>query len=476
MKYIFLLIGFLGSMAASAQTGYDIKVKIKGLSCGSELMLANHFADKQYLRDTSECENGVFHFKGDEPLETGVYLIVLPDKNYVEVLMSEKEDQTQYYFEGDTALNIEDFKVSGSKENEEFLKFNIYAREMGLKARAIQAEMKDAETDEEKQELRDELVKLGEQVAVKRSEVSKANPELFIGRLYKSMEDVALADVPEGLDETEARTYRYLWMRNHYWDNVDMSEDGLVRSPVFHNKLKFYVENYLTRMPDTAIMVMDKLIKRVEEGGSYAQYKYTVQYLLKHFTDVNYMCFDKCLYHLAKNYYCAGKTEWSDSARVATMCEESAKMEPTLCDVTAPDLNMPDTTFGRRIRMSEITTPVTVIVMWDIDCGHCKKEMPIIKSYYDSADKSHVEIYAVYTKGDWDGWRERIRKENYKFINVANAFGEDDYREEYNIRSTPQIYVLDRNKVIRFKKIAASDIKNAVQYLLEEQGIIEMEE
>ena len=43
----------------------------------------------------------------------------------------------------------------------------------------------------------------------------------------------------------------------------------------------------------------------------------------------------------------------------------------------------------------------------------------------------------------------------------------------YNIRSTPQVYILDKDKNIRFKKIGAKDIANTVQYLLEEQGIVE---
>ncbi|MEJ6750239.1 MAG: hypothetical protein QNL27_02760, partial [Bacteroidia bacterium] len=62
------------------------------------------------------------------------------------------------------------------------------------------------------------------------------------------------------------------------------------------------------------------------------------------------------------------------------------------------------------------------------------------------------------------------------FINVANAFGEDKFRNLYNIRTTPQIYVLDKDKNIRFKKIGAKDIPNTVQYLLEEQGVVEATE
>jgi len=178
---------------------------------------------------------------------------------------------------------------------------------------------------------------------------------------------------------------------------------------------------------------------------------------------------------MAKNSYCAGKAFWADSSYVAKMCEESNKMEPTLCDILAPEMSMPDTTFTKRISMQAIDKPVTVLVFWDINCGHCKKEMPIIKAMYDSMTNEHFEIYAVYTQGDWEGWKKRLAEEKYDFINVANAFGDDKFREYYNIRTTPQIFVLDKDKKIRFKKIGAHAIANTNQFLLEEQGVVQPE-
>ncbi len=476
IKHLFLLIGFFTLNFASAQT-YDIAVKINGLSCESELLLANHFADKQYLRDTSECIDGVFHFRGNKTLESGVYLVVLPDKNYFEFLVSRDENQNNYYFEADTFLSVKTMVTRGSRENELFHNFNLFAADKGRRAGEIQTKLKDPETsDDDKKKLGEELRGIASEVAIERNKIAEENPNMFIGRLYKSMEDVALADVPETVNEEDEQTYRYLWNRNHYWDNVNLGEDGLVRSPVFHNKLKYFVDNFMPPLPDTAIMITDWLINKIEAAGSDAQYKYTVQYLTNYFQESKYMCFDKPLHHMAKNYYCAGKATWSDTAHINKMCNESAKMEPTLCGIVAPDMNMPDSTFTKRIRMSQISTPVTVVILWDIDCGHCKKEMPIVKQYYDSANKEHVEIYAVYTQGNWEGWKKRIREDDFKFINVANAFGEDDFRKDYNLRSTPQIYVLDKDKVIKFKKIGAKDIKSTVQYLLEEQGIVEKQE
>ena len=93
-----------------------------------------HFGNKQYLRDTSECVDGIATFMGKESLENGVYLVVLPKKNYFEILISKEEDQTQYVFHTDTLLNPNTMKTEGSLENKLFFEFNSFAIIQGKNA------------------------------------------------------------------------------------------------------------------------------------------------------------------------------------------------------------------------------------------------------------------------------------------------------------------------------------------------------
>ena len=472
VKFLTLLVGIISWFSSFGQ--YDISVKIDGLGCDDELLLANHFGDKQYLRDTSVCVNGIATFRGDETLENGVYLVVLPKKNYFEILISQDEDQTKYSFQTDTTLSPKKMVVEGSKENELFFGFNAFAIVQGNKAGKIRRALDTLEEGKTKSKLESELKEINKSVAQRRDKISQDYSDFFIGKLYGSMTEITPPD-DNSVNEENQQKFQYLWLREHFWDEVDLAEDGLVRSPVFHNKLKYYFDTYMPPIADTAILLGDQLINKIEAAGSREQYKYTIHFLLGYFENAKFMCFDKALWHIAKNYYCAGKAYWADSAYVSKMCIESSKMEATLCDKVAPDLYMPDSTFRQRIRMSEIAKPVTVLVFWDINCGHCKKEMPIISNMYDSMTNENIEIYAVYTQGDWEGWKKRLAKDKFNFINVANAFGEDKFRKKYNIRTTTQIFVLDKDKNIRFKKIGAKDLLKTIEYLLEEQGIKELD-
>jgi thiol-disulfide isomerase/thioredoxin len=451
---------------------YKITIKLTDLTnCDKKLMLANHFGDKQYIRDSSDCINGNFVFQGDEKLENGVYLVVLPEKNYFEFVVSENEDQTKYFFTADTKTSRDAMSAKGSKENKIFFEFNNYTASFNDQLRGFYQITKDENASEEaKKEAQDSMNAIKLKIYDFRREIANKNQGTFVSKLFNAMTDIAKVEAPEGMSDSAKSRYLFYYYKDNFWNNVDLGESGLVRSPVYHGKLTGYFEQFMPPVPDTAIAMADKLLDEIEEKGGKELYKYTIHHLLKYFQEKKYMCFDKAAYHMAHNYYCLGKAFWADSGTVAKMCEDAGKMKATLCDKIAPNVVVPDTTFSRRLSLHNIRRPVTILIFWDIDCGHCKKEMPIISKFYDSCDKNDVEIFAVYTRDNWEGWKKFIRDNDLKFINCGNAFGEDNFRKNYNITSTPQIYVLDKDKKIIFKKVAAENLHTLVDYMLKQHN------
>ena len=70
--------------------GYEITLNISGLK-DSTLFLAYHLGDKQYINDTIRLDNnGKAVFSGSVSLPQGIYMIVLPGKQYFEILMSDR--------------------------------------------------------------------------------------------------------------------------------------------------------------------------------------------------------------------------------------------------------------------------------------------------------------------------------------------------------------------------------------------------
>src|SRR5512133_2603496 len=114
IRYFLLMLTFPVSLIGQQNTGYRIDISIRGLA-DSAIYLAYHFGDKQYLKDTVKLDkSGKGVFTGQEALPQGIYMVVLPQKQYFEILVS--DDQV---FSADCSYNNYSgtLNFTGSVEN-----------------------------------------------------------------------------------------------------------------------------------------------------------------------------------------------------------------------------------------------------------------------------------------------------------------------------------------------------------------------
>ena len=114
--------------------------------------------------------------------------------------------------------------------------------------------------------------------------------------------------------------------------------------------------------------------------------------------------------------------------------------------------------------LQSIVADYTLLVFYGPTCGHCKKEIPKIKNTIDSLInlKYNIETFAVATEFDKKEWANFIKNQKTEsWINVAdishdsdnNPLASSDWRDKYDIYSTPVIYLLDKDKKILAKRI-----------------------
>ncbi|MCX6302955.1 MAG: hypothetical protein NTW82_12310 [Bacteroidia bacterium] len=106
--------------AGQLKNNHEISMTISGLR-DSSIYLAYHFGDKQYIKDTIKLDSrGHGIFSGPESLPHGIYMIVLPGRQYFEFLAS--DDQLF-----SLTCSYEDYyntlKFTGSDENSAFIEY-----------------------------------------------------------------------------------------------------------------------------------------------------------------------------------------------------------------------------------------------------------------------------------------------------------------------------------------------------------------
>ena len=67
--------------------------------------------------------------------------------------------------------------------------------------------------------------------------------------------DVDIPDPPKDANGNIIdSSFSFRYYRDHYWDNVDLTNDALVNNPVFHNKLEYYFgQNMMIQHWDTVL-------------------------------------------------------------------------------------------------------------------------------------------------------------------------------------------------------------------------------
>jgi thiol-disulfide isomerase/thioredoxin len=118
----------------------------------------------------------------------------------------------------------------------------------------------------------------------------------------------------------------------------------------------------------------------------------------------------------------------------------------------------------------DVKSKYTILYFWDPDCGHCKKVTPLLKELYDSVKTKGVQVYAVCTEVEIDKWKTYIKENDLKWINVADPELRNNFRHEFDISSTPQIFLLDDTKTIIAKKIEVETVGDILDRKFNEGG------
>lgn len=442
----------------TAAKAYELKFKVNGVKPNDTILLANYYGDKQYLKDTAIVNaKGEFVFDGKAKLPTGIYLVVLPGKQYFEIIVNEQF----FTMETDTKDYTKNMKTTGTAENKTFYDYLNFVVAQSKKAEEIKKQLEAATAENDKKKYTDELVAIEKGIVQYRKDFVKSNPNLFVSKVFKAMSELEMTDLPETPILPNGRpdsTFPFRYYKAHYWDNVDLNEDGLIRTPIFHSKLEKYVKQLTLQVPDSINTTADFIISKINNRKSEV-FKYVVWYITNQYETSPMMGMDAVFVHMAENYYLTGQAYWITEEVENKIRDRYNTLKYLLLGKIAPPLSLPDTA-GKYRSFSAIKNKYTILAFWDPNCGHCQKEMPKLRQLHDSVGtKLNFGVYSICTETDPAPLKSFIRNNKLgNFINVYDPKNESNFRRIYDIYSTPVMYILDENKKIIAKRLGVDQV------------------
>ncbi len=442
--------------------GYEISVTVNGLP-DSTVYLAYHFGDKQYLKDTIKLDKkGYGVFSGKEELPQGIYLVVLPGKQYFEVLMPEKQ-----HF--DIKCSYPDYfntlRFTGSDENTTFIIYQKHWVEMQKKASRISRRIQNNRQNADSLKILSEKQKIQEEEMKSYLKgVIKENEGTLLSVLVRAMLPVEtpVFNVPAGTQNPDSVRWlmSYLYNKDHFFDNVDLNDERLLRTPVLQARLNTFFTNVVVQSPDSINKEMDKLINKVKDN--HKVYQFVAVFLFNHFRESEIMGHDAVVVKLADDIYLSGKADWVSNEFKSDLKKEVELIRPNLIGKKAQNLVM-DSYKGIYVSLYDVDKEFTILYFWEPNCGHCKEATPKLKAYYDKAKNEGVEVFAVCTTADRGKWEKYIEDNKLDWINGWDPERKSNFGYYYNVQATPMIYILDRNKTIIAKKLSVEDVPSFIE-------------
>ncbi len=499
---IALLALFIAAFSLRAQKGYDIKLNLKNCQDTSMYLVKYYFSYQFIVDSCKKVKNGKVQFKGNTDLDKGVYAIVGQNKSayYFQIFVNENQ---KFTVNCDFADIVNTLKSENSKENETafgFMKFMTNKSRDFEKVRNESKGRKDslAFLIEKQKSFTDETNKF-------ESDFNEKNKGSFIIDFLNLSKEKYPTDIPKASNGRPDSVYQYYYYKNHYFDGMNLKDDRIMATPFFADRVKKYFESVVSQNPDTLIQEVDKFLAKCNEGSNI--YNVMLGYFTHSFENNKTMTFDnrgntitfeKAFVHMCDKYILSGKAKDVYSEETVTKIRQKIDiMRNLLPGAKVPDISMFDTIGGKALmkmgfdtarsstaisalyeknisqitplykNLYQVSAKYTILVFWAEDCGHCQTEIPKLnENLKELKGKVDFKVFAVQTKGElFDKWRKFVVDKKLDFINVYEGIPFNNLRDKFDIFATPVIYILDKDKKIKAKKLAAEQVVEIINIM-----------
>jgi thiol-disulfide isomerase/thioredoxin len=456
-RFFFLLLFFLSTAAQAQQAGRSIRIRVQGAP-DSTMYLSHylaHLGDRQIVRkDTARADaRGLAHFQGSDKLPEGLYVVQVGENwKFFQLLIDADQD---FEISTDTTNFITRTQVTGSVENALFYEFNQKLGTLSDGARAAQ-KTDPAATQRIQQEMN-----------AYRKGFMKQHAGTFLVKILRAASDPEVPPAPKLANGRPDSLFAYRYYKAHFFDNLDLADERLLRTPFLGPKLDFYFENLVPQQPDSLIREADRLMARAKGTDMRRFCAYKLSSMLE---NTKVLGLDAAFVHMGERYYVAEPALW-DTSTVRRYAERVAILKPLLPGKKLPNLLLTDTT-GRVRPLHDVKATYTIVYLYADDCGHCREATPKLKAFYEKNRAKGLAIYAANVNRDPKRWREFIREFGTQsaFINVIDSQRMTDFQQQFDAYSTPMVYVLDRDKKIIARRLPVEELDKYFEFMQRQQA------
>jgi peroxiredoxin len=436
----------------------SIEIIVQGLQGGTAKMIGIA-GDQNYIIDTATIDaSGRMHFKSEMPYPRGYYYVILPDQSNIQLLI----DANQRFKLKTTRGNlINGMEVIGSRENELLYRNLQFQPALDEQIKTVNTHMRSREEGTEgfltfKHQF-DSLSEIRRQhILAFYDEYPKALFTKF--KLAGQNPELTYPLKADGTLDTALQTVVF---REAMWDNVDFTDDRLLRTPIVHNKLKRYIEQLTPQHQDSIIFAADRLLIRVLDHPDY--FKLIANYIpLKYQPGSSSVMDAEAIHvHMVNNYFTPERAFWASEAELNALRKRADEMAASRIGLKGPDVKALDQN-GVMRSIYEMQADYIVVFMWNPECDHCREETPKLIEVLSEWKPKGLDVFGIAVNTTEEAYKKAAKAYGMTWNNVFDPTNRAIYATYY-VDNTPEIYVLNPDRTIIAKNLKAHQIPIVVE-------------
>jgi peroxiredoxin len=281
------------------------------------------------------------------------------------------------------------------------------------------------------------------------------------GRLTSAMvEKTMLLLPPPGYlpeDYALAGPMRFQWQKDHFFDQMDLGSPEILSSPLFLDKLDYYLLMLPPPEPDTVIQMLDELFVQLENNPEV--YQYYLRYLIQITENLSRHRMDEVFIYLNHAYLEKEKLKPVTAEYKERLRLSAERLSRIVTGSLAPNITLQKES-GDPVTLHAVEAEWLLVVFWLPDCAHCKRELPEIKRLTEKYATEGLKVFSVCGKSGsmakecWHFARKEALPNEWILTNDPTR--QSRFSSLYNVRSYPNVFLLDKNKRIQYKQIGAA--------------------
>jgi peroxiredoxin len=400
-----------------------------------------------------------------QTLKPGMYFIAVDGGRLFDFFVS--KPGTPLVFRG-SVEHPDSLRAPGDPENTAFFEYEsarraqeAHIRQQGAMFDMLRQAVKDDPTVLKNAE--ESMAKLFRKMDTLARRQAARYPDYLHSKVLKAiMPPPPPANIQQGAAQRANPVY-LRWVREHYWDHCDFSDETLL----YNNLWPLYFEEYFNRLvarnPDSLTAAIDGALARFPKDGPF--YQYAVKRFTQNFELSDRPGADRIFVHMVDHYQKAKETPWIDEATLLRLAYKADVHRPNLTGNPAPELILSDET-GAKVDLKNVAGPYTLLVFYSPLCQHCMELLPGIYQTWQAFESKGLKGVAVCADKQYAHWKNFVAEQQFKWIDLADPEGKNTFETPFSAFNLPVVYLLDKDKKILWKRIKAAELKAVLEQYL----------